>query len=219
MRKCITNLLFVFAVTLAACNNQSGSSENSITESNAQSTIPLAPADYINWIEDPSNGLVADKTIGDLTFSVFYKPVEYLVLKDLEADSTLKSKFPKRQKQYDGMDYFSFRIKSNTTDGELLRMSIKDENEYYARLEYISFKMQNDFKLITGTDTVDCGLYHYERTYGLAPHASFVLGFPKNNDFGTSAKQLLFEDKLFNKGNIYITIPAEKINSIPKLEI
>jgi hypothetical protein len=131
----------------------------------------------------------------------------------------LKEKLPKKIKEYEGMDYFSFRIKSNGEQEELLRKGIRDESEYYSRLEYFSFRMQQDFKLISGTDTADCALFHYERVYGLAPHASFVLGFPKSADTKIRTKQILFEDKTFNMGNIYITISKEKLNDIPKLEI
>ncbi|MDP2387989.1 MAG: hypothetical protein Q8M29_16565 [Bacteroidota bacterium] len=224
IKKLSTYLFLLVALQMfVSCGKNEGTTEtaNESTEAVASVSVPssLGPKDYINWIEDPGNGLIADKTIGEFTFSAFYKPLDYLALSDLEIDSTLKEELPKKIKEYEGMDYFSFRINSNADQSELLRVGIKEESEYYARLEYFSFKMQNDFKLISGGDTANCVLYHYERVYGLAPHASFVLGFPKNVNSKNTAKQLLFEDKIFNKGNIYITIPKEKLNHIPKLEI
>src|SRR3989344_8754417 len=118
MMKKYSTYLFLFAVVqlLAACGKNEGVADTACESAEASSsvTIPslLKPDEYINWIEDPQNGLIANKTIDDFTFSAFYKPVEYLALSDFEINSTLKTKLPGRIKEYEGMDYFSFRINS-----------------------------------------------------------------------------------------------------------
>ena len=189
----------------------------------------LNARDFVNWVEDAENGIKANKTIGNFTYSVLYKPYQYLALLELKKDSLTQQKIKEKTKEYDGYQYFTFRIVSEKKTDELLKVNLKSENEYYARLEYFSFNMQNDIKLIEGTDTLNCVLFHFERIYGLAPYATFVLGFPltateqkaqdKKRERMYIDKTILYNDKVFGAGNVYITIKAENLNSIPELVI
>lgn len=174
--------------------------------------------EYISWCENPENGLINSKQIGNFNYSAFYKPLNYLALKEINyTEPFVKSKFESAFKEYGNMQYVSFRITDTKGNQELLKSSIRNESEYYARLEYLSFKMQQDFKLIDGKDTLPCTLYHFERVYGLAPYATFVLGFPesKNKD---SDKQIVYEDNLFNSGIIYLTFNKDVLSNLPKLK-
>jgi len=185
--------------------------------------------EYVTRVEDAENGIKANKTIGNFTYSVLYKPYEYLALLELKKDSLTQQKIKEKTKEYDGYQYFTFRITSEKQTDELLKVNLKSENEYYARLEYFSFNMQNDIKLIEGTDTLNCVLFHFERIYGLAPYATFILGFPLTETEGRiqdekkemiyTDKTILYTDKVFGGGNVYITIKAENLNSVPELVI
>ncbi len=123
----------------------------------------------------------------------------------------------KKLEELGDMEYFSFRIKSLTESKELLKVKLNNEGEYYGRIEYFSFAMQNDFKLLDKTDTLDCVLYHFERVYGLASYATFVLGFPKRTN--NSDLKILFNDKVFNNGNIIMTIEQNTLEHLPKLKL
>jgi hypothetical protein len=181
-------------------------------------TGPLTPADYIEWCENEANGLKQTKEIGDFKFSAFMTPVDYLALKELKQDELPDAKkVAAGKKEYEGLTYFSFRIENTKQQDELLKINLSSDNEYYGRLEYFSFKMQQDFKLIAGNDTVACGLYHFERIYGLAPYATFVVGFPatsKNEDL-----KLWYHDNIFNNGIIILNFNKEIVNHLPKLKM
>ena len=147
--------------------------------------------------------------------------MDYVVLKDFSDTAQLNSEvFKQHQKEYQNMEYFTFRIESLKEKEELLKVGLKSESDYYSRIEYFSFKAQNDFKLIRGTDTLNCNLYHYERVYGLAPYATMLLGFPAQENKNTKQDMyLLFEDKTFKNGHIYLNIKQQDLASIPTLQL
>lgn len=195
----------------------------------ADKTITLAPDEYVKWIENNDNGIKVAKKIGDFTYAALFKPYEYVALTELKKDSINKKNVQQKINECDGLQYFTFRISAENQKEELLKVNLNSEQDYYSRIEYFSFKMQNDLKLIDGKDTLDCALFHFERVFGLAPYATFVLGFPltreemkitesgKKNSYKN--KTLLFEDRTFGAGNIYMTIKQENLNRIPELII
>jgi hypothetical protein len=209
--------------------NESAAKANfSITDNNSKEIKPLKlkVLDYMTWIENKQNGLKVEKKIGDFTYTALYKPYEYLALMELKKENVDKKELYKKMAEYDGLQYYTFRITAENQQQELLKVGISSDADYYSRIEYCSFKMQNDFKLMEGKDTLDCVLFHFERVYGLAPYATFVLGFPlrkngqNNNTTITKSnddKTILYADKIFGSGNIYMTITKEDLNNLPEL--
>lgn len=185
--------------------------------SSKEEIVELSPIEYTKWCEDSDNGLVLSKTIGDFEYTAFYKPTEYIALTELDVESADKNAIESKIAELGDMEYFSFRIKSLKETTELLKVNLESQEQYYSRLEYISFKMQNDFKLIDKADTLDCVLYHFERVYNLVPHATIVLGFPKRKS--KSDLRIVYEDKIFNNGNIIMTLQNKTLNALPKLKL
>lgn len=179
--------------------------------------------EFMTWIENKDNGLKVEKNIGDLNFSALYKPYEYLAVMELKKGGLNKQVLKKKMQEYEGMYYFTFKITSMDQHQELLKKGIDTEQEYYSRLEYFSFGMQNDFKLIDGKDTLNCTLYHFERVYGLAPCATMVLGFTPAGKHPVGKLNnnvtLGYEDKLFGAGNVYMTFKEEDLKRIPAVKL
>lgn len=181
-------------------------------------------SDYLGWIENENNGMRVEKKIGDFTFSALYKPALYLAIKELKENSINKKNVEQKIEEYKGLQYFTFRIAAENQQQELLKVGITSPEDYYSRIEYFSFNMQKDFKLIDGKDTLPCVLFHFERVYGLAPNATFVLGFPLTKEEQTDDKKIIcpdktigFNDQVFGSGNIYMTIKSENLNRIPEI--
>jgi hypothetical protein len=219
----------LFAAVLSCC--LFACSPDKATETNTSSILPefarteekVGVDAYMNWVENERNGLKVQKKIGDMTFSALYKPYEYLAIMELKRNGLTAENLQKKIKEYDGMQYVTYKIAAENQQQELLKVGISNDKEYYARLEYISFEMQKDFKLIDGKDTLDCLLYHFERVYGLAPYATVVLGFPATKDKQSAEKRFKndktigYTDKLFGTGNVYMTIKEEDLNRLPEL--
>ncbi len=77
----------------------------------------------------------------EILFSAFYQPARYLAVKELSHTDTLTGAVLQRKvEQYGDMTYFSFKIENNVHGGDLLKSNINNPEEYYGRLEYLSFK-------------------------------------------------------------------------------
>lgn len=178
----------------------------------------MDPKQYKRWHESDESHLRQKREMGDFEFTAFYQTNNYLALKEMDKKDTIEKKeFDNKLSEYGSMTYVSYRIENMKQGNDLMKANLSSDNEYYARLEYFSFKMQNDFKLVNGRDTLDCLLYHFERTYSLTPYTTFVLGFPKieaNKGF-----KIIYHDKVFNNGIIVTNFDKNIINNIPKLAI
>ncbi len=175
----------------------------------------LKPSAYVKWVNDASNGLKVEKTMSDVTYSLQYKPVEYIVANEERTDELPLAKLEERKKALEGMYYFNFRMQSNT-EGDVLLTGLAEEQEYYERVNYCSYGMQEDFKLVTATDTLPCKLFNFVRTHGVAPYVDFVLGFERKTQ-EPEELQIVLEERLFGAGRIKFTIEKESQESIPDL--
>lgn len=217
------NFLSVLLIVLFlnfGCSNKSAdfiNAENTGNNEAAEKKITpekLSPRAYVAWVEDKNNGLKVEKTIEEFTYTLQYKPLEYVALMELKKDAVGGLELNKKIEEYDGLQYYTFRI-STESRMELLKKNLKETNEYYGRIQYFSFDMQKDLKLIEGKDTLNCVLFHFERVYGLAPYATFVLGFPLTD--GINDKTLFYDEQVFGSGKIYLTIQSKNCKKTPSV--
>ncbi len=184
----------------------------------------LEPDGYVNWVEDADNGLSVKKQLNKYTFELQYKPLEYVVLKDNSGKAFTQGEMKKGTNEIGDMQYFTFRI-SDEKGGDLLRDDITAVDQFSTRLAYFANGMQKDVKLIENNDTLSCLLFHFERTYGVDPRSTFVLGFPLGKKDGKGGmpsaadKIFLFDDHQLGAGPVYMTVGADKLNQVPLLKL
>ncbi len=220
-------LLFVcFSCNEAGFSAQEGNEVAAEHVAGEMKNIPLAPSEYVEWIENRQNGMATTKKLNDIVFSLLYKPDAYEALVRLKGDSLTETTLNDVKKELKGMQYYTLRIATLDNKGELLKHKLETTDEYYRRIEYCSFKMQDDIKLIDNGDTLPCRLFHFERVFSVAPEATFVLAFEdtrtgKDVEQGNYAgdKILSFNDGIFELGRINLLIGKAYLNNIPKLDI
>jgi hypothetical protein len=195
-----SNLLFLFVliIFLTSCSKKN-----------------LETTDYVSWVENESNGLSVTKELDDIKYRLLYKPVDYVVAKELINNAIKKNEVESRKKELGNMNYFTLRIESKKSE-ELMRVNIKSEDEYYHRLEYFMGYMQDDIYLVDGTDTINPSLFHFERNYGLAPFNDFVLGFNKSNR-DPQDLYFIYNDQVLGTGKISIKINKDDISNVPNI--
>jgi len=222
-KKTLLFFLAIVSITLFSCDKNNDSAKNELKNKeftfsgNNVDNKTLSPKEYLNWIENPENGFIQEKTINEFTYLALFKPKSYLSLIDLGNIEVIdKKKFIATTESYTGMDYFTFKITCNQTNEELLRYKSGSQEEYFNRLEYFSFKAQNDFYILNGKDTSKCELLHFERSFGLAPILTFVLGFPEVKN-KMEDKTLVFEDKIFKNGTVKLMFPKEMLDKEPSI--
>ena len=170
----------------------------------------LNQTDYLQYIEDNNNGLNIYKTMGDVRYTLQYKPLEYIIIKENAVD------IKKRTTELEGMQYYTLSYSLENSKEDILQHGLNDKTEYYERVNYLSFGLQNDIYLENGNDKLQCILFNYVRSYGLTAIADFVLAFEKNKST-ISERTLVIEDKVFGGGIIKLKIEKNDIENIPLL--
>jgi hypothetical protein len=218
------------AIYLSSCKNEnaggpgSGESGGNLFKaalfSSSSSPESLQSIEYVSWIENPENGLKQEKVIGDLSFTLQYKPLEFIALKALGPSAANAKGVQEARKEYEGMQYYTLTINNKSGINDLLKYEVSDMQEYQQRVSYFSFDMQRDLLLVEGEDSLKCRLFHYERVYGLAPYATFLLGFdlPAKKSGEVCDKVLVYRERVFETGMLKFRIKAENLNNVPELK-
>lgn len=173
------------------------------------------PQKYIKWVEDKGNGLIEKKQIDNFMFTLQYIPKDYMMLKEDPALSD--SKLHEKSKELGDLQYFTFTI-SSVDEKDVMESGIVSQEEYQKRIEYFSFQMQNDLKLIDGNDTLECVLFNFERTFGIQPQCRFNLAFESVRKSG-EYKTMVFNDQVLGLGTVKLSLLTKNLENIPHLKI
>ena len=174
--------------------------------------------DYMQWMQDPKNGFHKVKPMDDIEFVVQYKTPEFIICREERKETLSDSLVKRKQQELQGVHYFDLKIQLINGEGELLKHQLANKEAYENRVRYFAFEMQKDIQLVDGKDTLPCLLYHFERTYDVAPFCTILLGFNENKKNIHKPKTLLVYDKIFNKGLQKFTFKENKLQTLPKLQ-
>jgi hypothetical protein len=178
----------------------------------------LAPKDYVRWIENPDNGLRQKKDVNGVVFDLQYKPADYVIARENAKNTLPLSFYNERKEKLGELLYFSLEIKSASQD--LLMYDLKEEQEYYRRVNYYSLDFQQDIKLVVGADTLPCLMYQFENTYGTAPYIRMSIAFSgkQREKIESSDCAVLLEDRVFGGGLLRYEYQKNKWQSVPAVE-
>ncbi len=175
----------------------------------------LSGGEYMQYVEKENNGLKHIKQIGDMSFQMQYCPTEYLLLNEYKTEYLPHEVVEERLINNDSMLFFKLRIKADGSN-DVLNYQIDSGDDYYARVQYLSYGFEENIALVQGIDTIFPALFHFERTYGIAPFADFMLAF--NAGIGEDDSfQILVDDKVFDNGLLKFSYKEEDIRTIPEL--
>jgi hypothetical protein len=171
-------------------------------------------AGYLELFDKAGRGIMEEKTVNDITYSLLYKPLAYMAIKEDKAAATNSEKLKGAMDNYKGFEYYTLRVKIDQPGKDVLSYDSKGASDYTERVQYYAFDMQNDIKLVSDGDTLPCALYHYERNYNLTDFTNFMVSFPSPKD-ASKDRTFVYEDKYLGTGTIKLTIKAEDINQLP----
>lgn len=208
-------LFFCTAAFFAGCGN-AGQAEPVAVMRTLPKQAPErfeTPEKLIAFVDNKENGFIRIKTIKEITYSSVLKPTDYLLAQQIikEGNTALK------KEDFEDLQYFDLRINVDGFNQEFIKYNLDSNGEYQERVNYCAFGMQEDIKLIDGKDTLNCVLYHYERSFDVVPYGHFTLGFEAKKSKTISTKTLLFNDRLFNNGLIQFTYLPELLVKEPML--
>lgn len=180
----------------------------------------LQKDEYLEFIKLKSNELNKQREIGDVYFNVSYVPSELMLINQLE-DSANNINIQDVLNEKRKYAYFKVKIGCVNKSQDILRKDVKSEEEYFQRIEYYSFKFQNDLKLIVAQDTFPCILSQFDRTYGLTPTIDIACMFEKKNSIENECSDFNFEfyDNYFNCGIVKFVFDGNEICNLPNLKL
>jgi len=181
-----------------------------------RSALILDPIDYVRWVNEKENNLVFQKSIDNIQFSILFKPIDYIICKELRKDQISEAEYENIKSQLGDLQYFDLRVKVNGFNEEFLKYNLSSSSDYDRKVNYCAFQMQSDIKIVEGLDTIPCSLFHFERAFDVVPYGEFILGFEKSNR-PAKEKTFILYDKIFNKGIVKFTFDVSNITHLPKL--
>lgn len=217
MNKRLIKYFLLLAIGTFSCNKKEGSTfstAGNFSGENAPSVqvSELNPSELVKYVQSAENGLKHQVKSSELIYTALYKPVDYVICMEEGSEEISKQTADTKRKELEEMQYIDLKIE--TPEGEFLQNG--NPEDYSRKINYCSFNMQKDIKLIEGSDTLPCGMFHFERTNDIVPYATFLLGFPvKNRD---KDKILVINDKLFDKGMIRLIFKSTDIKKTPALK-
>jgi hypothetical protein len=215
----LKNIIPVIVFFAFSCNapeeKRSALIHSSMELENVNEEMPIA--DFISWAGNIDNELTKSKEFSEINYRLSFMPAQSLAYIELRGQEYTMEQFNAACKHYDGMSYFNLRIELPAGSGELLKHGLESPNQYNDRLNYMSFKMQNDIYLVQGQDTLLPGLFHYERIFEAGSYATVMLAFDdakfnKEKDF-----TIVYDDHLFNKGYIKYTYYSKQLIDLPNI--
>lgn len=178
----------------------------------------LGAQEFVEFVVDEDNGLRKEKEINGIRYAVQYQPQEFLQAQKSINKASYTSP-DQGQGEEEALQYFLMRIEALNGASDPIKVGTKGLNEYYERVEYLSFQVANDLKVVEGNDTLACRLAHLERTYNLSPYINLVLAFDKSqNTQGTHTEKIfVYNDRIFNAGQLLFRFDSRAIKNLPKL--
>jgi hypothetical protein len=173
--------------------------------------------EYMGWVEKEENGLHKTKSIGAYEISLQYKPLEYIVTKEERKDRISEQTLVSRMEKLQDFQYFTLRLSSKDKQLKIMDIGNQTDQDYYNKVNYFSFGMQEDIYLVEDKDTLECKLFHFERNYDLAPYIDFLLAFTGPRSGVIRDKELVFEDKYLGIGPVKFIIDKSTLSNLPHL--
>lgn len=169
--------------------------------------------DPVQYAEDASNGLKKEVTVGDVQYTVQYKPAAYVArMEHLDAKAEQA-----RIKQLQGTAWFNISFSVKGFNQSPLRYQVNGLEEYTARQDYYLNRASGDMYLLYGKDTLYVSSYWFENNQNLATHETMVVGFklPAGTAKPEEDMRLSFYDRVFQNGIIKTIIKKEDLEDVP----
>ncbi len=175
------------------------------------SNVPdeLTLNEYIEYINNPENGLILSQEIDDMRFTCSFQP-----------PVLINALMKKRGLQRVGVSSdLSFKVKIEMMDNsDVIKKDVSQSGQYFYRLQYFNTDMSKDFKILSKNDSLSCKLLNYEYFEGITPYLIVNISMPKPNDKNNESIILFYNDKLWDKGLMKFTFNQEILSTLPRIK-
>ncbi|MEC7265413.1 MAG: hypothetical protein VXW38_16855 [Bacteroidota bacterium] len=169
-----------------------------------------------SYVKDANNGYHYEKVIGNVVYTLTFRPTDVLVQQEL-GDFYTEKKVDSLREKYGNYLYFNLGMSANGQ--ELLNSAVDDRNAFGSMVNQLAFGMEQRIHLISQKrDTVPLADYIYPRMYGMSNSTNMLLVYPKDQELLKGDYfHFTIEDLGFSTGEVGFKIPTKKLNQEPKL--
>ncbi|RDY61985.1 hypothetical protein DX873_00920 [Flagellimonas nanhaiensis] len=167
-------------------------------------------------VKDEENGYHHQKMVGNVIYTLTYRPTDILVKQAL-GDNYTEFKVDSLRNKYG--DYLYFNLSMSANDQELLNSKASDRNAFGAMVNQLAFGMAEKVHLIgQKRDTIPMADYSYPRMYGMSNSTNMLLVYPKDPRLLKGEFfHFTIEDLGFSTGEVGFKIPTKSLTNEPKL--
>lgn len=178
----------------------------------------LSPENYVKWVENEGNGLHRHRSVGNISYDLQYKPLDYICLQEKNnlMDTT---SLAKRKKELEGLQYYQLRISADKKEADVMKAISSDDKDMYSRISYLQFAFAKQISLTTNGQTLPCVLYHFQQYQGLTPYVDLVFAFKADSSASHSKRTLFIDDNIFGAGPLYFEFPADVFDQTPQINL
>lgn len=178
----------------------------------------LSREDFIRWVESVDNGLKQTKIQDNIEFTLQYRPITYVALKELRIKNPTHEGLKGNEIELDEYMYFDLQIKKDTVINKRLNNNLY-KGAYLNQSAYFDLYMSSHIRLVQGRDTLSCSMFHFESDGGLRPFYHFLIAFEKRANQDTLDKEFIYDDNIIVKQAVSFTVKAFDINKIPSVKL
>ena len=172
--------------------------------------------ELLNYVRSAENGLHHNIQSEQVLLDVQYKPLPSMIALEVKQATVPSAEFDRITEELEGFTHFSINL-NHPTGEPLISALTKGSDQVHAQLlQYLSFEMQRDFRLIADGDTLAPAIYHFEPHHGMVPYETINLAFPIANQ--QSEMTLHYNDKIFGIGTKQLIFTTEALKNIPELK-
>ncbi|MFN3402660.1 MAG: hypothetical protein ACK40G_01105 [Cytophagaceae bacterium] len=177
------------------------------------------------WINNPENGIIKSKTIGDLSYTIKYLPPEFLAFNELKrSEKTSQAYIDSLILYYNGSLTFllTIEVKDAPNGNSPLTMNINNYAEYKDRIEKLNFELDDFLTLVVNEKNFKPLVWTLENTYNIGNKSNLFIVFGDNvngeNLLNNQNLELVFNDELFMTGINKFNFDTEKMKNIPSIK-
>ena len=183
---------------------------------------------FVTQINNPENGLVKVKNVGELTLTAKFLPPAFLAYQEYK-----KMKLPTSKSKDSLIKYYSnshsflltIAVNEDKTKerGDLLTNDISSYDEYKERFLELTFNLTKYVDLQVGNETYEPVLSTMINDFGLSSKKDFYLVYAnqaqnKENLFEAKELDLIFYDELFHTGKSHFVFTKEELENLPEFD-
>src|ERR1043166_6221525 len=109
------HMLIIYLLTICSCGKQgpvisSGNYQLTQIEMHNRDHQQINPKQYSEWVQNPGNGFIYSKSIDGISYSLFCKPIEYIISQESTGEILSEEMYNARKHELNGMYYFDLKI-------------------------------------------------------------------------------------------------------------